>query len=136
MLMFEFIKTNKHGKSFIEHFLSIVLAGAAGAEFAMVKEVGTSLSVLSLFVAICVVDLLSGFSASLRRARRVPAEEVAYAQPAPRAEPAPPPRPAPAPVAEPRVETAPPRVEPAPTVAPARSEPAVVKVEPVQKIDS
>lgn len=131
MLMFEFIKTNKHGKSFIEHFLSIVLAGAAGAELAMVKEVGTSLSVLSLFTAICVVDTLAGFSASLRRARRVQVAEtpVTYVEPAPRAEPV---APRPAPASSPFVE---PRVEAAPTVAPTRTEPPVVKVEPVQKIE-
>ena len=40
MLMFEFIKASNQGKSFVEHFLSILLAGGAAAEFVMVKEAG------------------------------------------------------------------------------------------------
>jgi hypothetical protein len=125
LLLFEFSKSAKHGKSLIEHFLSLLLAGGAGAEFVMVDKAGTS--TFMLFVAICVVDLLAGFSAAFRRARRrVVVEEATVVAPAPavvRAEPA--------------------RVEPA-RVEPARTEPSpftpaaepVVKVDPVQKIGS
>src|ERR1700736_6766487 len=79
MLMFEFIKSTKHGKSLVEHFLAICLVGGAGAEFAMVNPTAimsqpsaplpTGNSPFMLFVAICVVALLAGFAASLRRAR-------------------------------------------------------------------
>jgi hypothetical protein len=128
MLMLEFIKATRQGKSLIEHFLSLLLAGAAGAEFVMVKEAGTSL--FMQLVVICIVDLLAGFAASLRRARRKVAvvEEPVVVAPAPQA--------------TPRVEPA--RAEPArdpfahvpePIRAePARAEP-VIKVDPVQKVE-
>ena len=127
MLMFEFIKTTSYGKSIVEHFLSIVLAGGAAAEFVMVNKVGNS--VFLLFVAICFVDMFAGFAASLRRARRAYVAEtvpVTHVEPAVRAAPMRP-EPPPVPVA-PAV-----RHEPA-TFEPPRSEP-VVKVEPVQKIE-
>jgi hypothetical protein len=126
MLMFEFIKATSHGKSLVEHFLSIVLAGSAAAEFVMVKEAGTSVFVL--FVAICFVDMFAGFAASLRRARRRAAmaemaAPAAYVGPVPM-------RPVPAPAA-PTARVEPVKVEPAMPVA---STP-VVKVDPVQKIE-
>lgn len=161
ILMFEFIKSMKHGKSLVEHFLSLLLAGGAVAGFVMVdpaKVLKTSpmapaaMSVFVLLIAILFVDLFAGFAASLRRARRkvVVAEAepvvVVAPPPAPRAEPV---RVEPAPV---RVE--PVRVEPVRTEA-ARAEPAnpftrvepaappelvrtepVVKIEPVQKTGS
>ena len=68
MLMFEFIKSASHGKSFVEHFLSLCLAGGVAAEFWMVREAGNS--TFLLFVVMCFVDLFAGFAASLRRARR------------------------------------------------------------------
>ena len=70
MLMFEVIKSTKHGKSLIEHFLALLLVCGAAAEFAMVnpaqlmnqqnvpQQMGNS--TFALFVAICVVDLLRG----------------------------------------------------------------------------
>jgi hypothetical protein len=127
MLMVEFIKATSHGKSVVEHFLSIVLAGGAAAEFVMVREAGNS--IFLLFVAICFVDMFAGFAASLRRARRraYAAETVA---PATYVEPPPPVRPAPAPVA-PAVRVEPVKVDPA---MPAATMP-VVKVDPVQKIE-
>ncbi|MGB9366453.1 MAG: hypothetical protein WCE79_10605 [Xanthobacteraceae bacterium] len=140
MLMFEVIKSTKHGKSLIEHFLALLLLCGAAAEFAMVnpaqlmnqqnvpQQMGNS--TFALFVAICAVDLFAGLAAALRRARRKVVVEQAPVVVAP----------APAPVvvrSEPtRVEPAPapaPRVEPSP-FAPA-SEP-VVKADPVQKIGS
>jgi len=136
MLLLEFIKATKHGKSFIEHFLSFVLAGAAGAEFAMVNpnaimnqlaspsQMGNS--TFMLFVAICAVDLFAGFAAALRRARRAIVVEQAPVVLTP----------APAPVVRPepaRVEPVT-RVEPAPSPFTQRPEP-VVKADPVQKIE-
>ena len=129
MLMFEFIKSTRHGKSIVEHFLALCLAGGAAAEFWMVREAGNS--TFLLFVVICFVDLLAGFAASLRRARRAVVVE-----------------PAPVPVEPRRVEPA--RVEPV-RAEPVRAEPArtdpfapppmpraepVVKIEPVQKSET
>ena len=146
MLMFEVIKSTKHGKSLIEHFLTLLLVCGAAAEFAMVnpaalmnqqsvpQQMGNS--TFALFVAICVVDLFAGFAAALRRARRKVVVEQAPVAVAP--------APAPAPTV---VRAEPPRVEPVARVEPApmpRAEPSpfapaeepVVKADPVQKIGS
>jgi hypothetical protein len=135
MLMFEFIKSAKSGKSFVEHFLSLCLAGGAAAEFWMVREAGNS--TFLLFVVICFVDLFAGFALSLRRARKA----VVVAEPA--VQPpvmAPVARPAPVPVepvraepvrSEPRVEPAPARVEPTPARDPfTKAEPIAPRAEP------
>ncbi len=142
MLMFEVIKTTKHGRSLVEHFLTLLLLCGAAAEFAMVnpaalmgqqnvpQQMGNS--TFALFVAICAVDVFAGFAAGLRRARRAVVVEQAPVVVAP--------APAPAPAV---VRTEPVRVEPAPAPAP-RVEPSpftpasepVVKVDPVQKIGS
>jgi hypothetical protein len=135
MLMFEFIKSAKSGKSFVEHFLSLCLAGGAAAEFWMVREAGNS--TFLLFVVICFVDLFAGFAQSLRRARKA----VVVAEPA--VQPpvmAPVARPAPVPVepvraepvrSEPRVEPAPARVEPTPVRDPfTKAEPIAPRAEP------
>src|SRR5262245_41148870 len=130
MLMIEFIKSAREGKSFIEHFLSLCLAGGAAAEFWMVREAGNS--TFLLFVVICFVDLFAGFAASLRRARRavVVPESVPVA-------------PAPARVEPSRLEPVraePARVEPAPanpfTTAPAMPRAEPVRVEPVQRSET
>jgi len=136
MLMFEVIKSTRHGRSIVEHFLVLLLAGGAAAEFVLVKEVGNS--VFMLFVAICFVDLFAGFAAALRRARRAVVIEQApvVVAPAPspvvRTEPArvePISRPEPAPSPFTRTEPPPPQEQSE------RTEP-VVKIEPVQKIGS
>jgi hypothetical protein len=128
MLMLEFIKSTKHGKSLIEHFLSLLLAGGAGAEFAMVnpaaimnqaaapQQMGNS--TFMLFVAICAVDLFAGFAASLRRASRAVAIEPVPVAPVPPT----------VPVARPEPARSDPFTEPTP-----RAEP-VVRVEPAEKI--
>jgi fucose 4-O-acetylase-like acetyltransferase len=138
MLMFEIIKSTKHGKSLIEHFLALLLVCGAAAEFAMVnpaqlmnqqnvpQQMGNS--TFALFVAICAVDLFAGFAAALRRARRkvVVVEEAPVVVQAP----------APAPTV---VRTEPARVEPAARVEPSPFTPAsepVVRADPVQKIGS
>ena len=122
MLMFEFIKSASHGKSFVEHFLSLCLAGGVAAEFWMVREAGNS--TFLLLVVLCFVDLFAGFAASLRRARRVVAVQPVEAPPPPpvvRAEPV---RVEPA-RSEPftKVESASPRAEP------------LVKIDPGQKVE-
>src|SRR5947199_825547 len=115
MLMLEIIKCIRHGRSIVEHFLVLLLAAGATAEFVLVKEAGNSL--FMQFVAICFVDLFAGFAAGLRRARRAVVVEqgpaVVAAAPAP------------------AVRTEPTRVEPSPFDA--RPEP-VMRTEPVQKI--
>jgi hypothetical protein len=139
MLMCEFIKSARQGKSLVEHFLALLLAGGAAAEFWMVREGANS--TFLLFVVICFVDLFAGFAASLRRARRaVVVEETApRAAPVARAEPA---RVEPTHVEPARVEPARSepvnpfvRVEPTPPEPAGRTEP-VVKIEPVQKVSS
>jgi hypothetical protein len=136
MLMCEFIKSARQGKSFVEHFLALLLVGAATAEFVMVREAGNS--TFLLFVVICFVDLFAGFAASLRRARRAVVVEEAVIPP--RAEPVremvrtEPARAEPAriePAANPFV-----RVEPPPSTSHSgRAEP-VIDVAPVQKVGS
>jgi hypothetical protein len=125
MLMFEFIKSASHGKSFVEHFLSICLAGGAAAEFWMVREAGNS--TFLLLVVMCFVDLFAGFAASLRRARRAVAVQPVEPPPVVRAEPV---------RAEP-VRAEPARSEPFTKVesTTVRAEP-VVKIDPVQKVES
>jgi hypothetical protein len=122
MLMFEMIKSTRHGRSLVEHFLVLLLACGAAAEFVMVKEVGNS--TFMIFAAICFVDLFAGFAAALRRARRsVVVEQVPVVS-------------APAPAA---VRTEPTRVEPVPRAEPSPFAPApepVMKADPVQKIGS
>ena len=140
MLMFEFIKSTRHGKSLVEHFLSLLLAAGAAAEFVMVNparimQTGpvtpAANSVFALLIVICFVDLLAGFAASLRRARR-----AVVVEPEPVL--APPPHVAPVRAEPVRAEPANPftRVEPpASPELPGRTEP-VVKIEPVQKVGS
>jgi len=138
MLMCEFIKSARQGKSFVEHFLALLLAGGAAAEFWMVREGANS--IFFLFVVICFVDLFAGLAASLRRARRkVVVQEpaaVSRAEPPARAEPA---RVEPTRMEPVRTEPLPNpfmRVEPvAPPEPSGRTEP-VVKIEPVQKVGS
>ncbi len=147
MLLFEFAKSAKHGKSFIEHFLSLLLAGGAVAELLKVPQAASSTFVL--FTVICLVDLFAGFSAALRRARRKVVVEQTPVVVAPAAEPV---RVDPARVEPARVETVrvepvrveparvePVRVEPAhpdsPFAPAPRTEPPVIRVDSVQKIE-
>src|SRR3954454_25148494 len=139
MLTFEVIKSTKHGKSLIEHFLTLLLVCGAAAEFAMVnpaalmnqqsvpQQMGNS--TFALFVAICVVDLFAGFAAALRRARRKVVVEQAPVAVAP--------APAPAAVRTEPVRVEPARLEPTPRAEPSPFAPTaepVVKADPVQKI--
>ena len=122
MLMFEIIKCIRHGRSFVEHFLVLLLAGGATAEFVLVKEAGNSL--FMQFIAICFVDLFAGFAAGLRRARRaVVVEQAPVVVPS---------APAPAVRTEPARMDSVPRAEPSPFEP--RPEP-VTRTEPVQKIE-
>ncbi|MGM4894121.1 hypothetical protein [Tardiphaga sp. 839_C3_N1_4] len=89
-------------KYFTDHFLSLLVFGAAAAEFVMLPKFGNATFFLITLTAM--VDFLAGISLRARRPRRVAAPvyapEPVRAEPAPRYEPAPvAPTPAPVPAA-------------------------------------
>jgi hypothetical protein len=111
-------------KYFTDHFLSLLVFGAAATEFVMLPKFGNATFFLITLTAM--VDFLAGISLRARRPRRV-AAPVYAPEPAPRYEPAP------APVAP----THPPAPVPAATsVAEAvltdRPEPKVEKLERIE----
>jgi hypothetical protein len=111
-------------KYFTDHFLSLLVFGAAATEFVMLPKFGNATFFLITLTAM--VDFLAGISLRARRPRRV-AAPVYAPEPAPRYEPAP------APVAP----TPPPAPVPAATsVAEAvltdRPEPKVEKIERIE----
>jgi hypothetical protein len=111
-------------KYFTDHFLSLLVFGAAATEFVMLPKFGNATFFLITLTAM--VDFLAGISLRARRPRRV-AAPVYAPEPAPRYEPAP------APVAP----TPPPAQVPAATsVAEAvltdRPEPKVEKLERIE----
>ncbi|WP_441279325.1 hypothetical protein AB7783_27170 [Tardiphaga sp. 172_B4_N1_3] len=111
-------------KYFTDHFLSLLVFGAAATEFVMLPKFGNATFFLITLTAM--VDFLAGISLRARRPRRV-AAPVYAPEPAPRYEPAP------APVAP----THPPAPVPAATsVAEAvltdRPEPKVEKIERIE----
>jgi hypothetical protein len=131
LLLLEVMKGARPGGKYLtDHLLSLIVFGAAGAEFLLWPKFGTStyflLSLLSL------VDFLSGIALRPRRgtvtAAAAPSRKRAAAAPEPQFEPAPAPS-EPAPVAEAaphdRVE---PKMVPA-EVAPAGSSPEVASPE-------
>jgi hypothetical protein len=114
-------------KYFTDHFLSLLVFGAAAAEFVMLPKFGNATFFLITLTAM--VDFLAGISLRARRPRRV-AAPVYAPEPAPHYQ-----QPAPAPVAP----TPPPISTPAPvpaatSVAEAvlteRAEPKLEKIEP------
>ncbi|QND74549.1 hypothetical protein [Tardiphaga robiniae] len=119
-------------KYFTDHFLSLLVFGAAAAEFVMLPKFGNATFFLITLTAM--VDFLAGISLRARRPRRV-AAPVYAPEPAPRYEPAPAPvapthPPAPVPAAtsvaeavltdrpEPKVERIEPKIESTPTPVP------------------
>ena len=88
---------------FTDHFLSLLVAGAAAAEFVMLPKFGNS--TFFLITLIAMVDFFAGISLRARRPRRVvaAAPEPVRAEAAPRYEP---PAPAPVPAAVTPVPTA------------------------------
>jgi hypothetical protein len=113
LLLAEVIKGARPGAKYLtDHLLSLIVFGAAAAEFLLWPKFATS--TYFLMTALSLVDFLSGLAL---RTRRRPV--AAKAAPAPPPEPAPPPK-----VAE-KAET-PAAVEPAPTPAPAAPAAAAV----------
>ncbi len=118
-------------KYFTDHFLSLLVFGAAAAEFVMLPKFGNS--TFFLITLIAMVDFIAGISLRARRPRRVAAAvapEPARHEPAPRYEP---PAPAVAPTA---VDAVPPATSAAEAVLPehpeSRIEPkAEPEIEPI-----
>ena len=112
LLMCEVIKGARPGAKYLtDHLLSLIVFGAATAEFVLWSKFGTS--TYFLLVALSMVDFLAGLALRTRRGA------VAVAAPAVSRKSA---RAAEAPVAEPQFDPAPapaPSVPPAATVAPA-----------------
>jgi hypothetical protein len=77
LLMFEVIKGTRPGsKYFMDHLLSLLVFGAAAAEFVMLPQFGTSTYFLLTMLAL--VDFLSGIALRARRsARLAPADAPA-----------------------------------------------------------
>ncbi len=131
MLLFEVIKGARPGAKYLtDHLLSLVVFGAAAAEFLLLPRFGTSIFYLLALLAL--VDFLSGIA--LRARRRVPAAATVTASEraaarksdTPPAEPVvviePQPLPAPASSVPPPAPPAPePAREPAPLIPPAAS---------------
>jgi hypothetical protein len=117
LLLFEIIKGARPGAKYLtDHLLSLIVFGAAAAEFVLWPKFGTS--TYFLLTALSLVDFLSGLA--LRTRRRAVAVAAAPA-------PAPPPKAAePPPKAAQKVEApAEPQLEPAPAAAPAPVAPSV-----------
>lgn len=107
LLLLEVMKGARPGaKFFTDHLLSLIVFGAAAAEFVMLPQFGNSTYLLLTLLAF--VDFVSGLALRTRRRRAV----VAAPPPEP-VPPAPEPRPA---VQEPRFEPA--AASPVPTAAP------------------
>src|SRR5882757_8008374 len=108
LLMFEVIKGARPGAKYLtDHLLSLIVFGAAAAEFVLWPKFGTS--TYFLLTALALVDFLSGLA--LRTRRGVAAAPAVASKSARRAEPK----------AEPRMAEPQPAPAPAPSVPPAAS---------------
>jgi hypothetical protein len=111
MLMFEVIKGARPGAKYLmDHLLSLIVFGAAAAEFVMWPRFGTSTYFLLTLLAL--VDFLSGIALRTRRSALAASAPAVSRKTARRSE---------TPVAEPQFEPAPapiPAPTPAPTAAP------------------
>ncbi|MCA6108835.1 hypothetical protein [Bradyrhizobium cenepequi] len=120
LLLLEVIKGARPGAKFVmDHLLSLIVFGAAAAEFMLWPKFGTS--TFGLLTLLALVDFISGIALRTRRAARASARGVQQVEP----EPAPPSRPAPAPVPQPAPAPAP---SPAASTAPANTVPAAASV--------
>ena len=116
MLMFEVIKGARPGAKYLtDHLLSLIVTGAAIAEFVMWKQFGTS--TFFLLTLLSLVDFLTGISLRARRRTVVLAEAPVVSRKTARG--------AAPPVAEPQFE---PAAVPAPMPAPPPAMPAATSV--------
>jgi hypothetical protein len=119
LLLLEVIKGARPGSKFVmDHLLSLIVFGAAAAEFILWPKFGTS--TFALLALLALVDFISGIALRTRRAAVAPARRVRQVEP----EPAPPPQPAPAPIPQPAPAPAPPPA----AVTPANTVPAAASV--------
>ncbi|WP_454616078.1 hypothetical protein [Bradyrhizobium cenepequi] len=96
LLLLEVIKGARPGAKFLmDHLLSLIVFGAAAAEFILWPKFGTS--TFGLLTLLALVDFISGIALRTRRAAVAPARRAQQVEP----EPAPPPQPAPAPAPAP-----------------------------------
>lgn len=98
LLLLEVIKGARPGSKFVmDHLLSLIVFGAAAAEFVLWPKFGTS--TFGLLTLLALVEFISGIALRTRRAAVAPARRVQHVEPepAPRPQPAPIPQPAPAP---------------------------------------
>jgi hypothetical protein len=105
LLLLEVIKGARPGSKFVmDHLLSLIVFGAAAAEFVLWPKFGTS--TFGLLALLALVDFISGIALRTRRRAAVaPATRVQQIEPAPQPAPAPIPRPAPAPAPPPAAST-------------------------------
>ncbi|MGY3620009.1 hypothetical protein [Bradyrhizobium sp. USDA 10063] len=120
LLLLEVIKGARPGAKFLmDHLLSLIVFGAAAAEFILWPKFGTS--TYGLLTLLALADFISGIALRTRRTAVASASRVRQIEP----EPAPPPQPAPA------APAPPPAPSPAPPVAstaPASTVPAAASV--------
>jgi hypothetical protein len=111
LLMLEVIKGARPGSKFVmDHLLSLIVFGAAAAEFVLWPKFGTS--TFCLLTLLALVDFISGIALRTRRRAAVaPVTRVQHIEPEPA--PAPIPQPAPAPAPSPAAATTPPSTVPA-----------------------
>ncbi len=117
MLLLEVFKGARPGAKYLtDHLLSLILFGAAAAEFVLWPKFGTS--TYFLLTALALVDFLSGLALRTRR-RAVAVAAAPTPAPAPKAA-------EPPPKAAEKVEApAEPQIDPAPAAAPAPAAPSV-----------
>jgi len=124
LLLFEVIKGARPGAKFLtDHLLSLIVFGAAAAEFLLWPRFGTS--TYFLLAMLSLVDFLSGIALRARRGTVTAAAAVSRAPKADTAARQPQFDPAPAPVATPAAESVP-RDRAEPKMAPAEVTPAEV----------
>jgi hypothetical protein len=69
LLFFEIVKATRHTqRSIIDHMLSTLVFIGALVEFLLVRQAGTS--IFALLIVICLVDVVGGYSVSIRSATR------------------------------------------------------------------
>lgn len=124
MLMFEVIKGARPGAKYLtDHLLSLVVFGAAAAEFLLWPKFGTSTYFLLTLLAL--VDFLSGIALRTRRGTQLASAPAVSRRGAPKAETA-----APEPPFEPQSAPAPSAAAPAAESVPLdRAEPKIVHPE-------
>jgi hypothetical protein len=149
LLLFEFARASRPGAKYaMDHILSLLVLGGAGAEFLWLAPFGTS--AFFLLVLLACVDFLGGLTLALRH-RRARRAMLRAARHEPVAAPAAPPPPAPKPVrtepmppareqtpsSHPQMEVITPEVDSPPQVQPDTAKPGdvgdVVKVEPAHQ---